>query len=169
MNTITTHSSLVSQKASVFHTLHMFANLRINMQLSCSAGLLAVTVACLHHVVAQSAFSVPPFDRYLSLKVPSLNGRDVTTLQNLLRNPPFASSLPADGTFGPSTASALKSFQQSINLPSDGIMGPQTATALLKFQMFDGYILRNVTAASMGYKYMVRQVMQCTSFASSCN
>jgi len=117
---------------------------------------LASSCACLSQVLGQGDFSVPPFTRYLRVQTPVLTGRDVTTVQQLLRNPPFAAQIIADGEYGTATSSAVQKFQAFVGLSLDGVVGPSTATALLKTQIFDGYKLQNMTAASMGYKYMVR-------------
>jgi peptidoglycan hydrolase-like protein with peptidoglycan-binding domain len=54
----------------------------------------------------------------------------VTTVQHLLRAEGYA--LAADGTFGPQTRSAVKSFQGTKGLAVDGIVGPNTWQALVQ-------------------------------------
>ena len=54
----------------------------------------------------------------------------VTAIQYLLRAEGYA--LAADGTFGPQTRSAVKSFQGTEGLTVDGIVGPNTWQALIK-------------------------------------
>lgn len=51
-------------------------------------------------------------------------GPDVTSIQYLLRH--HGSGIPADGDFGPVTASAVEGFQSSRGLVTDGVVGPQT-------------------------------------------
>jgi peptidoglycan hydrolase-like protein with peptidoglycan-binding domain len=55
-------------------------------------------------------------------------GAAVTQLQNLLRNKGF--NVSADGSFGPRTEAAVKSFQSSRGLAADGVVGPKTWAAL---------------------------------------
>ncbi|SET80989.1 peptidoglycan-binding protein [Stigmatella erecta] len=55
-------------------------------------------------------------------------GSSVVQLQNLLRN--HGHNVTADGAFGPKTAAAVKSFQQSRGLAADGVVGPKTWAAL---------------------------------------
>ena len=57
-------------------------------------------------------------------------GLYVTAVQYLLRAEGYA--LAADGTFGPQTRSAVKSFQGSKGLAVDGIVGPNTWQALVQ-------------------------------------
>lgn len=60
---------------------------------------------------------------------PGDSGTDVVALQNALAAKGFNPAV-ADGTFGPATETALKSFQASAGLIADGIAGPQTIAAL---------------------------------------
>jgi peptidoglycan hydrolase-like protein with peptidoglycan-binding domain len=53
----------------------------------------------------------------------------VRPLQQLLRARGHA--IAVDGSFGPQTESAVKSFQQSRGLAADGIVGPQTWAKLV--------------------------------------
>ncbi len=115
---------------------------------ACCLGFAAIAVS-------EGTYNVPPFSRNLQVQTPLLTGRDVITAQRLLCNPPFKASINADGFYGTETAAAVQKFQASMGLSADGVVGPKTATALLKTQFFDGYQLQNITAASMGYKYMV--------------
>jgi hypothetical protein len=55
-------------------------------------------------------------------------GPDVVYLQQRLQD--FGFTLPVDGKFGPMTASAVRSFQNSNGLTADGIVGPATWAAL---------------------------------------
>jgi peptidoglycan hydrolase-like protein with peptidoglycan-binding domain len=57
-------------------------------------------------------------------------GLFVTAVQYLLRAEGYA--LAADGTFGPQTKSAVKSFQGTKGLAVDGIVGPNTWQALVQ-------------------------------------
>lgn len=57
------------------------------------------------------------------------SGQAVTTAQYLLRA--AGRSLTVDGSFGPGTASAVRSFQQSRGLGVDGVIGPSTWSALI--------------------------------------
>lgn len=55
-------------------------------------------------------------------------GTDVATLQNRLIT--HGARITADGDFGPSTLTAVKSFQSSHKLTADGIVGAKTWAAL---------------------------------------
>ena len=57
-------------------------------------------------------------------------GEEVKTLQRLLNA--FGASLEIDGSFGPLTDAALRSYQSSNKLEVDGICGLQSWTSLLK-------------------------------------
>lgn len=57
-------------------------------------------------------------------------GPEVVAIQYLLQAEGYA--LTADGTFGPQTRSAVKSFQGSKGLVADGIVGPNTWQALVQ-------------------------------------
>lgn len=66
---------------------------------------------------------VPVADGSRRLKLGDVGG-DVARLQTLL-------GVPVDGEFGPTTDSALRTFQASHGLEVDGIAGPQTWAALM--------------------------------------
>lgn len=57
------------------------------------------------------------------------NGRDVVTIQYLLRQRGY--SLSVDGAFGSGTESAVRSFQSTSGLASDGVVGSNTWEALI--------------------------------------
>ena len=57
-------------------------------------------------------------------------GEEVKTLQRLLNA--FGNSLEVDGSFGPLTQEALRSYQKANQLECDSICGVQTWTSLLK-------------------------------------
>jgi peptidoglycan hydrolase-like protein with peptidoglycan-binding domain len=57
------------------------------------------------------------------------SGEKVEILQGLLNA--RGHDLETDGIFGPLTAAAVRSFQQSRNISVDGIVGPQTWSALI--------------------------------------
>ena len=57
-------------------------------------------------------------------------GADVKRLQRILVELKLLDYTGIDGSFGPQTESAVKSFQQSKGLMVDGIVGPQTWQAL---------------------------------------
>lgn len=57
-----------------------------------------------------------------------MSGSDVTELQKLLVD--WGATLTPDGTFGPATETAVKSFQSASKLTVDGIAGTDTITAL---------------------------------------
>lgn len=57
-------------------------------------------------------------------------GEDVKAIQYLLRHRGYT-SVPADGVFGSSTDSAVKSFQSARGLGADGIVGANTWNALV--------------------------------------
>lgn len=74
------------------------------------------------HVTKNIALAAAATLRYGS------SGDSVITLQQQLNS--FGYNLTADGIFGNSTLSAVKSFQTSKGLASDGIVGPITWSAL---------------------------------------
>lgn len=69
-----------------------------------------------------------PNERILMLKEPPLTGPDVRQLQQALKNRGLTVSV--DGSFGPKTAEAVKTFQSRRGLKADGIVGPATRAAL---------------------------------------
>jgi peptidoglycan hydrolase-like protein with peptidoglycan-binding domain len=58
------------------------------------------------------------------------NGVDVSRLQRLLVEMKLLDFTGIDGSFGPNTDGAVRSFQQSDGLVVDGIVGPLTWAAL---------------------------------------
>ncbi len=62
-------------------------------------------------------------------------GTDVRTVQSLLRHRHYGdhgdSGLRVDGSFGPATAAAVRTFQRDHRLPVDGIVGAATWSALV--------------------------------------
>jgi len=73
-------------------------------------------------------FERAPWDdkpRTLRLSRPLMEGSDVLTLQQKLKDAGFAISI-VDGVFGPGTDKAVKEFQQKNTLVADGIVGPKT-------------------------------------------
>lgn len=56
-------------------------------------------------------------------------GTAVTVLQCELRQRGY--SLTVDGSFGPATDTAVRSFQRGVGLAADGVVGPRSWTALL--------------------------------------
>ncbi|MFF4648561.1 peptidoglycan-binding protein [Streptomyces sp. NPDC001380] len=63
-----------------------------------------------------------------SVMVQGENDGCVTELQNLLDT--HGSSIAVDGDFGPTTLTAVKSFQSAVGLTVDGQVGPATKSAL---------------------------------------
>ncbi|MFF4866788.1 peptidoglycan-binding protein, partial [Streptomyces sp. NPDC001231] len=57
------------------------------------------------------------------------HGHAVVALQHLLAARGHA--VTPDGAFGPRTAAAVKTFQQSRSLEADGVVGPKTWNALI--------------------------------------
>lgn len=75
-----------------------------------------------------AGFAKAPWDdkpRTLRLSRPLMEGSDVRTLQQKLKDAGFAISV-VDGVFGPGTDKAVKEFQQKNSLVADGIVGPKT-------------------------------------------
>lgn len=75
-----------------------------------------------------AGFAKAPWDgnpRTLRLSRPLMEGSDVRTLQQKLKDAGFAISV-ADGVFGPGTDKAVKEFQQKNTLVADGIVGLKT-------------------------------------------
>jgi GH25 family lysozyme M1 (1,4-beta-N-acetylmuramidase) len=71
----------------------------------------------------------PPPVRAWPLLQQGQTGRQVTTVQYLLKA--HGATVNVDGDFGPTTRTAVVSFQSSHNLESDGIVGPNTWQALV--------------------------------------
>ena len=67
--------------------------------------------------------------RNLVVASPLMQGEDVVSVQALLDALGYAPG-PIDGTYGPTTAAAVKDFQAAQGLRVDGIVGPQTLAAL---------------------------------------
>ncbi len=61
---------------------------------------------------------------------PGSHGKAVRAVQFQLRYQYAYKSVVVDGSFGPSTATAVKSFQRKYRLPPDGIVGAATWKAL---------------------------------------
>ena len=57
-----------------------------------------------------------------------MKGDDVANLQTTLNN--LGYNVDVDGSFGPQTLAAVKSYQQANGLDVDGMVGPQTTAAL---------------------------------------
>lgn len=72
-------------------------------------------------------------DRLLYLRLPTLAGDDVATLQSLLKRLGLYTG-PLDGLFGFLTDASVREFQTSTGLHSDGIVGPETIQALMKLR-----------------------------------
>lgn len=68
--------------------------------------------------------------RTLRLIQPYMQGSDVVEAQRALINK--GAGLVADGVFGPTTAAAVKQFQQANGLAVDGVVGPNTWRKLLQ-------------------------------------
>ncbi|MEB3269332.1 MAG: peptidoglycan-binding protein [Leptolyngbya sp.] len=66
--------------------------------------------------------------RVLYLATPPMTGDDVKTLQQQLRTQGISVTL--DGVFGPSTDTAVKTFQRYAGVLVDGIVGPRTRSLL---------------------------------------
>ena len=96
----------------------------------CPNGYISKTEwAKLHKRLTGTATKTEPTK--VKLKVPESNlkkgskGEDVKRLQ-LCLNKVFGAGLKVDGSFGPATESALKSFQRRHGLEADGSYGPKT-------------------------------------------
>ena len=76
-------------------------------------------------------------------------GSDVAEIQGELAS--LGYDVTADGDFGPATAEAVKSFQNSSGLDADGLVGASTYEALLG---------RSMPAVSRGSNYISRRVVQ---------
>jgi hypothetical protein len=72
----------------------------------------------------------PPFaGRDLRLQQPAMTGLDVKLWQQQMLALGVTAVGMADGSFGPATDAATRSFQASRRLPVDGVVGPSTWTA----------------------------------------
>lgn len=67
-------------------------------------------------------------ERILLLRNPMMQGEDVRSVQEALKN--NGAALEVDGVFGSATAAAVRDFQRRRGLASDGIVGPATRAAL---------------------------------------
>jgi peptidoglycan hydrolase-like protein with peptidoglycan-binding domain len=67
--------------------------------------------------------------RLLFLVSPEMHGSDVKAAQRILAAHDEDPG-PADGTYGPATAAAVRRFQRAHGLRVDGIVGPETWAAL---------------------------------------
>lgn len=76
-------------------------------------------------------------------------GDEVAEIQGQLAS--LGYDVVADGDFGPSTAEAVKQFQQSRGLSADGLVGSSTYMALLG---------RDIPEVSRGSNYITRRVVQ---------
>lgn len=72
---------------------------------------------------------VPGETSFPTLSQGSTNQAAVKTLQYLLRSKGYT-ALVVDGSFGPATLSAVKSFQSKTGLSVDGVVGPNTWKAV---------------------------------------
>ncbi len=70
--------------------------------------------------------TIPPLTRTLRLDSPYMSGDDVLLLQQRLLALGYSVIGTADGTFGPLTDQAVRSFQTSNGLTVDGIVGQTT-------------------------------------------
>lgn len=82
------------------------------------------TMAALHGTA-----TAPPMARQLWLQRPALTGRDVQTIQRVLRR--TGHRLTVDGHYGPETDVAVTRFQRKHGLEPDGIVGPRTWKTLV--------------------------------------
>lgn len=91
------------------------------------------------------------FTRNLYLTSPIMTGTDVKEVQTKLNKLGFNCGA-VDGSFGPKTDAAVRSFQKSKGLVVDGIVGPKTWTAL--FGSSGGSLSKflSVAKGEIGYK-----------------
>lgn len=68
--------------------------------------------------------------RYLRLVTPLMRGDDVAAVQRGLNAKGATPPLQTDGWYGPLTAAAVETFQQTAHLTTDSVVGPQTWAAL---------------------------------------
>jgi N-acetylmuramoyl-L-alanine amidase len=71
----------------------------------------------------------PSLPRVLKYTSPIMKGEDVREVQTILKNKGFYTG-EIDGSFGPLTDSAVRSFQRSNGLEVDGMVGPKTREKL---------------------------------------
>lgn len=81
-------------------------------------------------------------------------GSEVAEIQGQLASLGF--DVSADGDFGPATAEAVKSFQNSVGLDADGLVGPSTYSALMGRDMPEvsrssNYVSRRIVSDAMSY------------------
>lgn len=82
-----------------------------------------------HYVAIKTTGPLPPVSPWPVLKSGSTGFR-VNVVQHLLRQR-GASALKVDGSYGPLTVGAVKSFQAKAKLQADGVVGPKTWAALV--------------------------------------
>jgi len=68
-------------------------------------------------------------ERDLHVTSPMMAGPDVQALQERLAALGYTPGVP-DGFYGPTTASAVRTFQRDAKLDEDGVVGPKTRAAL---------------------------------------
>jgi peptidoglycan hydrolase-like protein with peptidoglycan-binding domain len=93
-------------------------------------GLLAVGLFAAPRGTSAGVFASPGAQlqliRLLFLRHPYMRGEDVRQVQQRLKDLRYAQVGPADGIFGPSTATAVRAFQQMNRLVVDDEVGPKT-------------------------------------------
>ncbi len=76
--------------------------------------------------------------RAIYYKSPVMTGKDVKWVQTAL-NTTINAKLDVDGSFGPASKSATKSFQKKYKLEKDGSFGPDTRKKMIKVLKDKGY------------------------------
>jgi peptidoglycan hydrolase-like protein with peptidoglycan-binding domain len=103
------------------------------IQVSGLAGIIGLVLGVAILAAAPAGAAVAPVSRTLAqgAGMGEKPDKDVRKLQRILRVE-GRSLGPAgvDGRFGPATAAAVRSFQQSFGLPADGVVGPKTRKLL---------------------------------------